>query len=472
MVLEFCNRLRADGVDAYIDRYEPAPPQGWPRWMVQQVESADFVLLICTDSYRKRFEGKLAEGAGVRWEGALITQELFDDVVKNTKFIPVIFGESTDVIPLALRPYTFYRFPQQYDALYRYLTDQPEVSVPTLGQVRTLPTRVANPPIKVRSQGAVELRLPKETASLSQDSLGHTANAVHIASLQSVWRSGRLSVVAGAGVSVESGLPTWNSLLRTMLAEFVRRTYAFTDEDSTARLVSDLEERLGQQSPIVYAQFIRSQFADDEFVSLVHRALYDSNSNPKPGRLCRAIARLGHHLNSILTFNYDDLLEQALTSEGYECTAIYDADLWSSASGIRVYHPHGYLPSRRDQARHYPIVLAEADYHSQYYSPHLWSNVAISRVLLESTCLFVGTSLTDPNIRRLLDASHREQRAKTHYIIAPSPVRKDTGTDSVIGQAVVEVFAASYQQLGIVPLWFDDYADIPDIVDSIRDLSQ
>jgi hypothetical protein len=86
--------------------------------------------------------------------------------------------------------------------------------------------------------------------------------------------------------------------------------------------------------------------------------------------------------------------------------------------------------------------------------------------------LFVGTSLTDPNIRRLLDASHREQPRKTHYIAAPSPVSKGTPTDSVIGQAVVEIFAASYQQLGIVPLWFDEYTDIPDIVDSIRDLSQ
>ena len=39
--------------------------------MLEQVESADFVLVICTDPYRNRFEGRAAEGgAGVRWEGA------------------------------------------------------------------------------------------------------------------------------------------------------------------------------------------------------------------------------------------------------------------------------------------------------------------------------------------------------------------------------------------------------------------
>ena len=75
-VLEFCNRLRHDGIDAYIDRYETAPAQGWPRWMVTQVEDADYVLVVCTEIYRKRFDGKTNEGAGVRWEGALISQEL------------------------------------------------------------------------------------------------------------------------------------------------------------------------------------------------------------------------------------------------------------------------------------------------------------------------------------------------------------------------------------------------------------
>ncbi len=132
-VLEFCNRLRADGVDAYIDRYEPAPPQGCPRWMVDQVEQADYVLIICTDNYRKRFEGRSEEGAGVKWEGALISQELYLDVADNKKFIPIVFGDSGDVIPLALRPYTFYKYPDAYDSLYRHLTAQPEITAPELG---------------------------------------------------------------------------------------------------------------------------------------------------------------------------------------------------------------------------------------------------------------------------------------------------------------------------------------------------
>ena len=190
-----------------------------------------------------------------------------------------------------------------------------------------------------------------------------------------------------------SGLPTWTTLLRELLAEFVRKTYALTGSIETETLIVELQARLENQSPLVYAQFIRAQFSSEDFQErLVHKILYNSGKRPEPGLICRAIARLGHHLNSVLTFNYDELIEDALSAEGFECTPIYEADAWSAISGIPVYHPHGYLPYELSPSKEYRIILAETDYHLQYHSPNLWSNIAISRVLLESVCLFVGTS--------------------------------------------------------------------------------
>lgn len=86
-------------------------------------------------------------------------------------------------------------------------------------------------------------------------------------------------------------------------------------------------------------------------------------------------------------------------------------------------------------------------------------------------CLFVGTSLEDPNLRRLLDASHREQPAKKHYILARSPVAGDQNLKNPVAHAILEVFAASYQQLGVTPIWFDNFTEIPAMIDSIRDLT-
>lgn len=36
-MLSFADRLRVDGIDANIDLYEPAPKEGWPRWMENQI---------------------------------------------------------------------------------------------------------------------------------------------------------------------------------------------------------------------------------------------------------------------------------------------------------------------------------------------------------------------------------------------------------------------------------------------------
>ena len=45
-VLEFANRFRAEGIASELDAYHEAPPEGWPRWMLNQVEEARFVLVV------------------------------------------------------------------------------------------------------------------------------------------------------------------------------------------------------------------------------------------------------------------------------------------------------------------------------------------------------------------------------------------------------------------------------------------
>ena len=42
-VLALADRLRADDIDAMIDQYQPAQPEGWQLWMEKQVRDAKFV---------------------------------------------------------------------------------------------------------------------------------------------------------------------------------------------------------------------------------------------------------------------------------------------------------------------------------------------------------------------------------------------------------------------------------------------
>ena len=45
-VRALADRLRADGIEAWIDQYVQDPDEGWIRWMRGQVKQADRVLLV------------------------------------------------------------------------------------------------------------------------------------------------------------------------------------------------------------------------------------------------------------------------------------------------------------------------------------------------------------------------------------------------------------------------------------------
>ena len=111
-MLALAERFRADGLETFLDQYvNGSPPQGWPRWMLNQLDGAAFVLVVCTETYYRRFRGDEVpgKGKGVDWEGALITQELYDSRNTTLKFIPVLFSADDErFIPDPLRAGTHY----------------------------------------------------------------------------------------------------------------------------------------------------------------------------------------------------------------------------------------------------------------------------------------------------------------------------------------------------------------------------
>jgi TIR domain len=148
-VLALSNRLRNDGVDANLDQYESAPPEGWPLWMEHQIRDADFVLVVCSAIYLRRVEGKEEpnKGQGIVWEINSIYNRLYSAKLVSDKFIPVLLeGASPDDIPLPLKGFTYYRADTAsgYDGLYRRLIRQPLINKPPLGKPRSLPAREKN----------------------------------------------------------------------------------------------------------------------------------------------------------------------------------------------------------------------------------------------------------------------------------------------------------------------------------------
>jgi non-specific serine/threonine protein kinase len=142
-------RLWDNGIDIKIDLDEPSPPSGWPTWMHQQIATCDFTLVICTPTYRARFERlePLEAGAGVAWEGAIITLDLYEHYLENTRFIPVLLGsESQEAVPVVLRGVSRYRadVDREFELLYARLQNIPLTTRPPIGELR--PPRLSTRP--------------------------------------------------------------------------------------------------------------------------------------------------------------------------------------------------------------------------------------------------------------------------------------------------------------------------------------
>ena len=142
-VLALSNRLRADGIDTILDQYLEAPPSvGWPRWMDRLIRDVDFVLIVCTETYYRRVMGdeKPGVGQGVRWEGALIYQHMYNADTTNDRFIPLLVqGGTRAYIPTPLQGTTWYQVEDEYEGLYRRLTRQPQALKPQLGSLKRMP---------------------------------------------------------------------------------------------------------------------------------------------------------------------------------------------------------------------------------------------------------------------------------------------------------------------------------------------
>lgn len=116
-VLEFSNKLRKRNIDANIDQYEESPPEGWARWMDNQIENSDYVLIICTQLYYDRVMNfKSGQGKGVNWEVNIIYQHLYEACCNNTKFIPIIFNDyNTTNILKPIQSSTYYYIDREKD---------------------------------------------------------------------------------------------------------------------------------------------------------------------------------------------------------------------------------------------------------------------------------------------------------------------------------------------------------------------
>ena len=144
-VLKLAERLRVDGINAQIDQYVAGTPaEGWPRWMLDRLDWADFTLAVCTETYYRRFRGheEPGKGKGADFEGHLITLAIYHAKSRTERFVPVFFEPKDEpFIPEPIRGHTHYLLESEanYDQLYAFLTGQAGVQPGSVATFRGRP---------------------------------------------------------------------------------------------------------------------------------------------------------------------------------------------------------------------------------------------------------------------------------------------------------------------------------------------
>lgn len=289
-----------------------------------------------------------------------------------------------------------------------------------------------------------------------------TVSGVASAIEQIAAHDGEITLFVGAGVSMESEMPSWNELVRRLLV-------GARDRDDPQQVLDAWAGKVLEEGPLAAAAVAESLYEDhNAFERALREALYAKGaSSYAPGALAGQIAWLKHRFGgrlAILTVNYDRLLEDALAERGLE-TASYVRSRREPAGKAAVWHLHGRVMRTQSGKAWTPsgnLVLSEGSYVRSTTS--VFPQDFVADRLQRSLCVFVGLSMTDPNFIRWLYGSADKQGGPRFVIFVrqASPI-----ADRRVREILEDSAAARWARYNVTPVWANYYGEVAQIVHEI-----
>jgi len=331
-----------------------------------------------------------------------------------------------------------------------------------------------------------------------------------ISELVKAYKERKLVLTLGAGVSIEHGLPDWNTLLQKLLIDAVMKETKETMDRSL--VVAKLFIEVGVATPLAAARFLKGHYelsGGMSFEENVRDVVYSEINAEKRTKFFNEVRQLciaagnNPNLDSIITYNYDDLLEMYLSeleSVDIPYKSIYATGMKPNNGELPIYHVHGYLPREGIIDKTNEITLSEDIYHQQYNHIYSWNNIVQINKFRDNVCLFIGLSFSDPNLRRLLDIAmlHRGNSSEFHFVIKKrtdieafksrlskslelnpgllnEKERVNLNFDDTVKYLlkITEKFEENDAlSFGVRTIWIDDYSEIPNILSSVRKINE
>jgi len=273
---------------------------------------------------------------------------------------------------------------------------------------------------------------------------------------------GRVTLIVGAGFSIDAGLPSW----QTLIGDLATAIGEVDGHDMGQMAASDSDDLLRKAEYVLRMRIEAKGYGTPE--DLIRTALYEDRKGAVPGPLLRALAQLVASLGdrvTILTTNFDEMLESALETRKVRSKAILNVGLekWKQEvtscqrrGVVPIYHLHGRV-SRVKNDRTDSIVLTES--HFLKHGPRVREIVV--EALKSSTTVCLGLSLTDPNlVGPLWDT--RKARKPTFAIAVPGAVdgfdRKASSAYFLHKNRYLE------RELEITPIYLKNYGQLEQFI--------
>lgn len=263
----------------------------------------------------------------------------------------------------------------------------------------------------------------------------------------------------GAGVSMSANLPSWEGLLKCLLDRANKKGKIFKSSQ-----YKKLFKESGYSS-IILGRFIQNLFDDKkEMDKAIHEIFYLNKTDitsPTIETICDIIKKKSDLVTGVITYNYDDLIEQGLSKIDVKNYSVYENN--EPDTSFPICHVHG-LSSQYNPIDS-TIVLSEKEYHEIYSRAFHWSNVEQLHALQRSNCFFIGLSMTDPNLRRLLDIARGEGDKRESDIRHFAFIDKDSIGKSFKCSSRRDEYCKQQEKilkdLGVGVIWYHDYNTLP-----------
>jgi hypothetical protein len=290
----------------------------------------------------------------------------------------------------------------------------------------------------------------------------------------------RLTVVAGAGWSADWGLPHWRTLIIRLLEKHVAPRFHVSDETRARAFASEIL----QAHDLIGAASIIRESLGDHFEHALQQELY-RNRVGDFGSAGIAVANLFYTWNAnsrghltIITTNYDLSFETALMHEVFaplrkaqrlgKATTVATAKqakpfLAGERQGLPVYHIHGVLPIVGTTKGE--LVFSEEDYASVVEKGE-WQRELFDRFLGRETgaCLFIGMSLTDPNVLRHLLRAGGSGKTGERIIFLPAQAE---GYIPDLGPGVERAIRSRLARFGVEKESPDYFSQVPQFLNEL-----